>query len=189
MWATSPAWVPTFTVNGSLIATASLGAAVSLPLATSGLDTTNLVTAPLWIAAIGIIFALALFVVRCSEDAKQSSLLMRLLLGTSLAGVGVIVGGGYFMVDRHDQRRHAGRRGGWFGHRYSHRPSHRILYLFRAQSGPGYQRPGAHGRGPAIIDGLAVAWCPPAGRFSLSPPVWWVPMPAPVVLPMIHRRW
>ena len=79
---------------GSLIATASLGAAVSIPIAQSGLSTTNLVTAPLWIAAIGIISSLlSLFVVRCSENAKQSTLLMRLLIGTSLAGVGVIVGG------------------------------------------------------------------------------------------------
>ncbi len=80
---------------GSILATASLGAAVSVQLmrndaAFTVTDAYKLVTSPMIVAGIGIILSIAgIFMVRCKEGATQKNLLNSLLLGT--AGSSVLI--------------------------------------------------------------------------------------------------
>ncbi|MFB6340747.1 sodium-translocating pyrophosphatase [Saccharicrinis sp. FJH62] len=69
---------------GSILATAALGAALpAVVLKNSGLDPVKAVTAPMFVAAIGIILSIiGIFLVRTKESATQKNLLNALLLGT-----------------------------------------------------------------------------------------------------------
>ena len=65
---------------GSILATAALGAALTLP---AQQDVLRAVLAPMLVAGMGIIFSIAgIFMVRCREDASQKNLLRALLFGT-----------------------------------------------------------------------------------------------------------
>jgi len=65
---------------GSILATAALGAALTL---NSQRDVLKAVLAPMLVAGMGIVFSIAgIFMVRCKEDASQKNLLRALLLGT-----------------------------------------------------------------------------------------------------------
>ncbi len=83
---------------GSILATAALGAA--LP-SVSGMSPLQAVTAPMLVAAAGIVLSIAgIFMVRCKENASQKTLLKSLLVGTLgssiliLAAVAVMAAGG-----------------------------------------------------------------------------------------------
>ncbi len=69
---------------GSILATAALGAALpAIALSDSGIDPVKAVTAPMIVAAIGIILSiLGIFMVRTKESATQKNLLTALLIGT-----------------------------------------------------------------------------------------------------------
>ncbi len=73
---------------GSILATAALGAALTL---SSQADVLRAVLAPMLVAGMGIILSIAgIFMVRCKEDAGQKNLLHALLLGT-LGSSGLII--------------------------------------------------------------------------------------------------
>jgi len=73
---------------GSILATAALGAALTL---SSQADVLRAVLAPMLVAGMGIILSIAgIFMVRCKEDASQKNLLHALLLGT-LGSSGLII--------------------------------------------------------------------------------------------------
>lgn len=69
---------------GSILATAALGAALpAVALSDSGIDPIKAVTAPMVVAAIGIILSIiGIFMVRTKESATQKNLLNALLIGT-----------------------------------------------------------------------------------------------------------
>jgi K(+)-stimulated pyrophosphate-energized sodium pump len=69
---------------GSILATAALGAALpAIALEKTGIDPIKAVTAPMIVAAIGIILSIVgIFMVRTKESATQKNLLNALLLGT-----------------------------------------------------------------------------------------------------------
>ncbi len=69
---------------GSILATAALGAALpAIALSDTGIDAVKAVTAPMIVAAIGIILSIiGIFMVRTKESATQKNLLNALLLGT-----------------------------------------------------------------------------------------------------------
>jgi K(+)-stimulated pyrophosphate-energized sodium pump len=72
---------------GSILATAALGAAVSM---NNGVFNDKAILAPMFVAAIGIIFSIVgIFMVRTKETASAKSLLNSLLLGT--AGSSVLI--------------------------------------------------------------------------------------------------
>ncbi len=72
---------------GSILATAALGAAISM---NSGSFSDKAIIAPMLVAAIGIIFSIiGVFMVRTKEDASAKSLLNSLLIGT--AGSSVLI--------------------------------------------------------------------------------------------------
>ncbi|MFI4911200.1 MAG: sodium-translocating pyrophosphatase [Sedimentisphaeraceae bacterium JB056] len=74
---------------GSILATAALGAA--LPAA-AGINPLQAVTAPMLVAAIGIILSIVgIFMVRCKENATQKNLLKSLLIGTLGSSVLILV--------------------------------------------------------------------------------------------------
>jgi K(+)-stimulated pyrophosphate-energized sodium pump len=75
---------------GSILATAALGAA--LPAA-AGIDTLQAVTAPMLVAAVGIILSIVgIFMVRCHKDeATQKNLLKSLLIGTLGSSVMILI--------------------------------------------------------------------------------------------------
>ncbi len=70
---------------GSILATAALGAALpAVTLAETGIDPVKAVTAPMIVAAIGIILSIiGIFMVRTKESATQKNLLNALLIGTA----------------------------------------------------------------------------------------------------------
>jgi K(+)-stimulated pyrophosphate-energized sodium pump len=78
---------------GSILATASLGAALPLSaIAQSGMDPLKAVLAPMLVAGLGIFFSVAgIFMVRCKEDASQRNLLRALLLGTLGSSVLILI--------------------------------------------------------------------------------------------------
>ncbi len=85
---------------GSILATAALGAAISM---NSGSFNEKAIIAPMLVAAIGIIFSiLGVFMVRTKEDASAKSLLNSLLVGTAgssvliLAAIAVMAYFGWF---------------------------------------------------------------------------------------------
>jgi len=74
---------------GSILATAALGAALTLP---SQQDVLKAVLSPMLVAGMGIIFSIAgIFMVRCKEDASQKNLLRALLIGTLSSSVLIIL--------------------------------------------------------------------------------------------------
>ncbi len=74
---------------GSILATAALGAALTLK---TGMDPLKAVLAPSIVAGIGIILSIVgIFLVRCKEGASQKNLLMALLRGTLSSAVLIIV--------------------------------------------------------------------------------------------------
>ena len=78
---------------GSILATASLGAALSVSvLAVRGMDPLKAVLAPTLVAGIGIVLSIVgIFIVRCKEDATQKNLLRALLTGTLSSSVLIVI--------------------------------------------------------------------------------------------------
>ncbi len=74
---------------GSILATAALGAALSL---SSSADVLKAVLAPMLVAGIGIILSIVgIFLVRCKENATQKNLLHSLLFGTLGSSVLILI--------------------------------------------------------------------------------------------------
>jgi len=68
---------------GSILATAALGAALTLGSLPPNLTPLKAVLAPMVVAGLGILLSIAgMFMVRCKEDATQKNLLRALLIGT-----------------------------------------------------------------------------------------------------------
>lgn len=68
---------------GSILATAALGAALTLGTLPEGVTPLKAVLAPMVVAGLGIFLSIAgIFMVRCKEDASQKNLLRALLIGT-----------------------------------------------------------------------------------------------------------
>ena len=77
---------------GSILATAALGAALTLGSLPDGLTPLKAVLAPMVVAGLGILLSIAgIFMVRCKEDATQKNLLRALLTGTLGSSVLIIV--------------------------------------------------------------------------------------------------
>ncbi len=77
---------------GSILATAALGAALSMSKLPEGVTALNAVLAPMIVAGLGIILSIAgIFMVRCKEDASQKNLLRALLLGTLGSSVLIVL--------------------------------------------------------------------------------------------------
>jgi len=76
---------------GSILATAALGAALTLGTLPQGLTPLKAVLAPMVVAGLGILLSIAgMFLVRCKEDATQKNLLRALLIGTLGSSVLII---------------------------------------------------------------------------------------------------
>ena len=77
---------------GSILATATLGAALSLTTLPEGITPLKAVLAPMLVAAIGIILSIiGIFMVKCKEGASQKDLLRSLLVGTLGSSVLILV--------------------------------------------------------------------------------------------------
>ena len=77
---------------GSILATAALGAALTLGILPEGVTPLKAVLAPMIVAGLGILLSIAgIFMVRCKEDATQKNLLRALLIGTLGSSVFIIV--------------------------------------------------------------------------------------------------
>ena len=77
---------------GSILATAALGAALTLGSLPEGITTLKAVLAPMVVAGLGILLSIAgIFMVRCKDDATQKNLLRALLVGTLGSSVLIIV--------------------------------------------------------------------------------------------------
>ncbi|MHC4439035.1 MAG: sodium-translocating pyrophosphatase [Planctomycetota bacterium] len=77
---------------GSILATAALGAALTLSSLPEGLTPLKAVLAPMVVAGLGILLSIAgMFMVRCKEDASQKNLLRALLIGTLGSSVLIIL--------------------------------------------------------------------------------------------------
>ncbi len=78
---------------GSILATAALGAALSMPvLKKFGIDPLMAVMAPMIVAAIGILLSIAgMFMIKCKEGATQKELLKSLLVGTLGSSVLILI--------------------------------------------------------------------------------------------------
>ncbi|MBT6762978.1 MAG: sodium-translocating pyrophosphatase [Prolixibacteraceae bacterium] len=78
---------------GSILATAALGAALpAIVLSDTGIDPIKAVTAPMIVAAIGIILSIVgIFMVRTKESATQKTLLNALLIGTGGSSVLILM--------------------------------------------------------------------------------------------------
>ncbi len=78
---------------GSILATAALGAALpAIALSETGIDPVKAVTAPMVVAAIGILLSIiGIFMVRAKESASQKNLLNALLLGTGGSSALILV--------------------------------------------------------------------------------------------------
>ena len=76
---------------GSILATAALGAALSVNVLAGKMDPLKAVLAPTLVAGIGIVLSIVgIFLVRCREDATQKNLLRALLTGTLSSSVLII---------------------------------------------------------------------------------------------------
>jgi len=76
---------------GSILATAALGAALTLGILPEGVTPLKAVLAPMVVAGLGILLSIAgIFMVRCKEDATQKNLLRALLIGTLGSSVLII---------------------------------------------------------------------------------------------------
>jgi K(+)-stimulated pyrophosphate-energized sodium pump len=77
---------------GSILATAALGAALTVGILPKGVTPLKAVLAPMVVAGLGILLSIAgMFMVRCKEDATQKNLLRALLLGTLGSSVLIIL--------------------------------------------------------------------------------------------------
>jgi K(+)-stimulated pyrophosphate-energized sodium pump len=77
---------------GSILATAALGAALTVGTLPGGVTPLKAVLAPMVVAGLGILLSIAgIFMVRCKEDASQKNLLRALLLGTLGSSVLIIL--------------------------------------------------------------------------------------------------
>ena len=77
---------------GSILATAALGAALTLGTLPEDITPLKAVLAPMVVAGLGILLSIAgMFMVRCKEDANQKNLLRALLIGTLGSSVLIIV--------------------------------------------------------------------------------------------------
>ena len=77
---------------GSILATATLGAALSMTTLPAGITPLKAVLAPMLVAAIGIILSIiGIFMVKCKEGATQKDLLRSLLIGTLGSSVLILV--------------------------------------------------------------------------------------------------
>ncbi|TNF44079.1 MAG: sodium-translocating pyrophosphatase, partial [Bacteroidetes bacterium] len=78
---------------GSILATAALGAALpAIALTELGIDPIKAVTAPMIVAAIGIILSIVgIFMVRTKESASQKNLLNALLIGTGGSSLLILI--------------------------------------------------------------------------------------------------
>ena len=78
---------------GSILATAALGAALpAIALEKTGIDAIQAVTAPMIVAALGIILSIVgIYMVRTKESATQKNLLNALLLGTGGSSVLILL--------------------------------------------------------------------------------------------------
>jgi len=77
---------------GSILATAALGAALTLGSLPAEITPLKAVLAPMVVAGLGILLSIAgIFMVRCKEDATQKNLLRALLVGTLGSSVLIIV--------------------------------------------------------------------------------------------------
>jgi K(+)-stimulated pyrophosphate-energized sodium pump len=78
---------------GSILATAALGAALpAIALSELGIDPIKAVTAPMIVAAIGIILSIVgIFMVRTKESATQKNLLNALLIGTGGSSLLILI--------------------------------------------------------------------------------------------------
>ena len=78
---------------GSILATAALGAALSMgTLQQFGIDPLMVVVAPMLVAAIGIVLSIfGMFMVKCKEGATQKQLLRSLLVGTLGSSVFILI--------------------------------------------------------------------------------------------------
>ncbi len=77
---------------GSILATAALGAALTLGTLPEGVTPLKAVLAPMVVAGLGILLSIAgIFLVRCKEDATQKNLLRALLVGTLGSSALIIV--------------------------------------------------------------------------------------------------
>ncbi|MGD9109647.1 MAG: sodium-translocating pyrophosphatase [Phycisphaerales bacterium] len=77
---------------GSILATAALGAALSVGILKGKMTPLNAVLAPTLVAGIGIILSIiGIFFVRCKEGASQKNLLHALMKGTLLSTVLIVV--------------------------------------------------------------------------------------------------
>jgi K(+)-stimulated pyrophosphate-energized sodium pump len=77
---------------GSILATAALGAALTLGTLPEGMTALKAVLAPMVVAGLGILLSIAgIFLVRCKEDATQKNLLRALLVGTLGSSALIIV--------------------------------------------------------------------------------------------------
>jgi K(+)-stimulated pyrophosphate-energized sodium pump len=76
---------------GSILATAALGAALTLGNLPESLTPVKAVLAPMVVAGLGILLSVAgIFMVRCKEDATQKNLLRALLVGTLGSSVFIV---------------------------------------------------------------------------------------------------
>jgi K(+)-stimulated pyrophosphate-energized sodium pump len=77
---------------GSILATAALGAALTVGTLPGGVTPLKAVLAPMVVAGLGILLSIAgIFMVRCKEDASQKNLLRALLIGTLGSSVLIIL--------------------------------------------------------------------------------------------------
>ena len=76
---------------GSILATAALGAALTVGTLPESVTPLKAVLAPMIVAGLGIVLSIAgIFLVRCKEDASQKNLLRALLIGTLGSSVLII---------------------------------------------------------------------------------------------------
>jgi K(+)-stimulated pyrophosphate-energized sodium pump len=77
---------------GSILATAALGAALTINILGGKMDPLRAVLAPTLVAGIGIVLSIVgIFLVRCKEDAVQKNLLKALLIGTLTSSILIVV--------------------------------------------------------------------------------------------------
>jgi len=131
---------------GSILATAALGAALTLGTLPAGLTPLKAVLAPMVVAGLGILLSIAgIFMVRCKEDATQKNLLRALLVAWQFrSNHRGCCGTGCFALDYLGCV--------WLGYfrlggRCSDWTIHRVLYFRRIQAYQGHRRPGQHGAG------------------------------------------
>jgi K(+)-stimulated pyrophosphate-energized sodium pump len=85
---------------GSILATCALGAAIGLTKTNTGIDTINLVIAPMVVAGLGSILSIVgMFLVSAKEDATQKELLKALGRGVNVSAFLILVAT-YFVINQ-----------------------------------------------------------------------------------------